>query len=55
MDSTVSEIAEGIYRISTFVPQIGPDGMIIKKIYTTKTTIKLLTKNVYSIYTITQK
>ena len=27
MDSTVSEIAEGIYRISTFVPQIGPDGM----------------------------
>jgi flavorubredoxin len=27
MDSTVTEIAEDIYRICTFVPQIGPDGM----------------------------
>ena len=26
MQPTVNEIADGIYRISTFVPQVGPDG-----------------------------
>ena len=27
MESTVDEIAEGIYRISTFAPQVGPSGL----------------------------
>ena len=26
MQPTVNEIADGIYRISTFVPEVGPDG-----------------------------
>ena len=26
MPTTLDEIADGIYRISTFVPEVGPDG-----------------------------
>ncbi len=26
MNTTVNEIADGIYRISTYVPEVGPDG-----------------------------
>jgi hypothetical protein len=26
MDTDVTEIADGIYRLSTFVPEVGPTG-----------------------------